>query len=239
MIVNIGKYKNYFGPYQLAELLCFWVKEVPDEYGIKSKPDWVHDFGEWLAYGSVEPEDQVGDHIRLFGKERPVTLLYKFLLWIDKLKGERKVQIQINAWDTWSSDHTLSLIIVPMLKQLKATTHGAPFVDDEDVPDELKSTSAPPKENEWDTDDNHFKRWNYVLDEMIWSFENIANDDWDKQFHTGEFDLYFEKLACGNYEMKRSEQDTSHFDLEAYKAYDARISNGTKLFGRYYRNLWD
>ena len=52
-------------------------------------------------------------------------------------------------------DHTLAMIIVPMLKQLKETKHGAPFVDDEDVPEELKSTSAPAKENDWDTDDNH------------------------------------------------------------------------------------
>ncbi len=43
-------------------------------------------------------------------------------------------------------DYTLSHIVVPMLKQLKETKHGAPFVDDEDVPEELKSTSAPPKE---------------------------------------------------------------------------------------------
>lgn len=239
MKIKIGKYKDYFGPYQLAEALCFWVKEVPGEYGIKSKPDWVHDFGEWLAHGSVEPEDQVGDRTKFFGDKRPVTWLYKFLLWIGKLKGERKVEIQIDKWDTWSMDHTLSLIILPMLKQLKATTHGAPLVDDEDVPDELKSTNAPAKENDRDTDDNHFKRWDYVLDEMIWAFENIANDDWESQFHTGTPDSYFEKMEDGNYLMVKGEKDTSHFDIEAYKVYDARISNGTRLFGRYFRNLWD
>jgi hypothetical protein len=58
-----------------------------------------------------------------------------------------------------------------MLKQLKETKHGAPFVDDEDVPEELKSTSAPPKKDDWDVDDNHFKRWDYVMDEMIYAFE--------------------------------------------------------------------
>ena len=36
MKVKIGPYKNWFGPYQLAELLCFWAKEtVVDEYGMK------------------------------------------------------------------------------------------------------------------------------------------------------------------------------------------------------------
>jgi hypothetical protein len=49
-------------------------------------------------------------------------------------------------------------------------------VDDEDVPEELKSTSAPPKECVWDVDANHFKRWDYILDEMIWSFEHKLKD---------------------------------------------------------------
>lgn len=239
MKVKIGKYKGWVGPYQLAELLCFWVKDVPDEYGITRKPDWVHDFGEWLAHGSIEPEDQVGDRTKMFGDARPITVLHKFLLWIDKIKGERKVKIHIDKWDTWSMDHTLSLIILPMLKQLKASKHGAPHVDDEDVPDELKSTTAPAKENDWDTDDNHFKRWDYVLDEMIWAFENIASGDWEQQFHTGVHDSYFEKLENGNYLMVKGEKDTSHFDLEGCKVYDARISNGTRLFGKYYRGLWD
>jgi hypothetical protein len=56
MRVKIGKYENWFGPYQLAETLCFWAKPVVDEYGMKSKPDYVHNFGEWLAHGSVEPD---------------------------------------------------------------------------------------------------------------------------------------------------------------------------------------
>ena len=59
--------------------------------------------------------------------------------------------VKIDRWDTWSMDHTLAEIVLPMLKQLKKDKHGAPLVDDEDVPEELKSTSAQPRENEWDT----------------------------------------------------------------------------------------
>jgi len=78
--------------------------------------------------------------------------------------------VKIDKWDTWSMDYTLSHIIVPMLKQLKETKHGSPNVDDEDVPENLRSTAAPAKENDWDIDDNHFKRWDWFLDEMIWAF---------------------------------------------------------------------
>lgn len=239
MKVRIGKYKNWFGPYQLAELLCFWAKKEKDEFGFSKKPDWVHDFGEWLTYGSVEPDTQVGDRTSFFNDDRPTTVISKILMWVNKIKGERQIKIQIDPWDTWGMDHTLSLIIVPMLKQLRNTKHGGPYVDDEDVPDELKSTSAAPKENEWDTDDNHFKRWDYVLDEMIWAFENIADEDSEDQFHTGKSDIYFERLENGMSEMKRGPNDTSDFDLEGWKAFNNRIANGTKLFGKYYRGLWD
>ena len=47
---------------------------------------------------------------------------------------------------------------------------------DEDVPEELKSTSAP--ENEWDTDDNHFKRWEDVV-----SHEDSNKEEWDVVSH--------------------------------------------------------
>jgi len=44
---------------------------------------------------------------------------------------KRVETILLDPYDTWNMDHTLALIIVPMLKQLKATKHGAPCVDDE------------------------------------------------------------------------------------------------------------
>ena len=73
--------------------------------------------------------------------------------------------VKIDHYDTWSMDHTLSPIILPMLKQLKEKKHGAPGVDDEDVPAGvgLRSTEAGPKENEYDTDENWFKRWDWVI----------------------------------------------------------------------------
>ena len=143
----------------------------------------------------------------------------------------RQVEITIDPYDTWGMDHTLALLIVPMLKQLKATKHGAPFVDDEYVPEHLRSTAAPPKENDWDVDDNHFKRWDYVLDEMIWAMEQIANDDSESKFYdysevVEEADL-MEQVA----QMK--------CDYEGLQKHHERIENGTKLFGIFFQNLWD
>jgi len=154
-------------------------------------------------------------------------------------KKERKIDIRIDRWDTWSMDHTLSLIIHPMLVQLKETKHGAPFTDDEDVPEELRSTSGPPKENEWDLDDRFFKRWEWILDEMIWAFELNIDDDWDSQFHSGTPDFRFIDQDDGTSRLVRGPNDTSVWDQEGQKAYSDRMQNGFRLFGKYFSSLWD
>ena len=236
MKVKIGNYKSFFGPYQLAELLCFWAKDVTDEYGFKSKPDWVHDFGEWLAHGNVEPEPEVGE-IRSFLGERKTTWLYKFLLWIDS-KRKRKIYVKIDHWDTYSMDDTLAHIILPMLKKMKEMKRGSPYVDNDDVPDHLKSNLTKEQRNNGHLDDNHHLRWDYVLDEMIFSFENIIDERWEDQFYSGEFDFQSKKLENGMYELVKGPNHTNKIDWDGKKAYQARISNGLKLFGKYYQSLW-
>jgi len=140
--------------------------------------------------------------------------------------------VKIDRWDTWSMDYTLSFIVVPMLKQLKETKHGAPFVDDEDVPEELKSTSAPPKENDYDTDENHFKRWDWALNEMIWAFEqNLDTNSEDKFFDHEEWDPTEKDFNTSLHKIK--------IDQVGLKAHQDRKANGFRLFGKYYQGLWD
>lgn len=249
MKVDIGPYKNWFGPYQLAEALCFWATPVKDKFGIESKPDWVHNFGEWLAHGSVLPDPTKDNPISKWDDDRPNTLLYKFLLWLDS-KKKRRIVVRIDKFDTWSMDHTLAYIVLPMLEQLKKTKHGAPFVDDKDVPKELRSTVAPPLSEEdkncGAVDDLHFKRWDWVLDEMIFAFNSKIDDNWEQQFYSGNHDMYSEAIEWDElsgkptmYQLKRGPNDTHKVDMKGLKAYQKRISNGFRLFGKYYDNLWD
>jgi hypothetical protein len=245
MKVKIGPYKNWFGPYQLATLICFWAKEETDEYGMKSKPDWVHKFGEWLAHGSIRPDPAAGDETS-WDDDRPNTWLYKLLLWIDS-KKKRKLEVHIDRWDTWNMETTLGYIVRPMLKQLLKSKHGAPYVDDEDVPLELRSTSAPELTQEekdtGHTDDLFFKRWDWVMNEMIFAFESLdggANQDWEDQFTTGKYDFRFKKIdEAGTSEMVHGPNHTAETDWDARKAYAERVSNGFRLFGKYYMSLWD
>ena len=132
---------------------------------------------------------------------------------------KQTTSIKIHDYDTWSMDHTLAPIILPMLKQLKETKHGAPAVDLEDVPQELRPSNT----EEWqklyneggETDEKFFERWDWVLDEMIYAFDCKVNKD---EVYM-RFDIKTER------DLMDKEQD--------------RISNGFRLFGKYYENLWD
>ena len=172
---------------------------------------------------------------------KPMELVRKFLDFIHP-----KIDyVKIDRWDTWSMDSTLGMIALPMLKQLQASKHGAPYVDDEDVPEELKSTSAPAKENEWDTDDNHFKRWDWVMDEMIFAFEHRVNREWEESYRSGNIDWKSEACAWDEngkatmYRQVDGPNNTYKCDYEGMKVVEDRIKNGFKLFGKYYQNLWD
>ena len=235
MKVSIGPYTNWIGPYQIAEMLMFWVPKEKDEYGFPHTAKRVHEFGRWLS------EDRHGND----------SILTKVCNWIES-KKKRKIKIQIDRYDTWSMDHTLALIIHPMLIQLKETKHGSPFVDDEDVPEHLRSTAAPPKENEWDTDNNHHLRWEWILDEITWAFSQILDDTAEDQFHSGKIDIQWKKVdKTGNplpdnhegndylCEMVKGPDDTHTFDHEGYKKWNERKANGFRLFGKYYQALWD
>jgi hypothetical protein len=213
---------HWVSPYDILKVVCFWEKDDDVFYNHEDVPG--HKYDKWVNF------------LNPFCKA-----WMKFLDFVHP-----KINyVKIDRYDTWSMDHTLADIILPMLKQLQKDKHGAPFVDDEDVPEELKSTSAPAKENEWDTDDNHFKRWDYVLDEMIFAFECKVDDTWQEKFSSGEFDK--KTVACQwdengkakMYEWIDGPNHTYELDIEGMKVVQKRITNGFRLFGRYYENLWD
>jgi hypothetical protein len=188
MKIDIGPYKNWIGPYQIVDAIFFW----QDKYSDCMR--WDYRLSSWL--GEKLSESLVGDICR----------------WIYN-KRKRKVKVHIDDYDTWSMDHTLALIIVPMLKQLKSTNHGCPITLPEDVPHIGKG-----EENDWGSDSKAEERWNWIMDEMIWAFEQIETDkDYDPPY--------------------LNEDGT--YDIEEKNKYEDRINNGFILFGKYFRNLWD
>ena len=223
MKIYRSNYRHHWvSPYTILKVVCFWEKDDDVFYNHEDVPG--HKYDKWVDFLT------------------PFCVAWQKFL--DFVHPEIKY-VKIDRYDTWSMDHTLAYIILPMLKQLKETKHGSPFVDDEDVPEELKSTSAPPKENEWDTDENHHKRWDWALDEMIFAFECKVDDSWQNKFSSGEFDK--KTVACQwdengkatMYEWLDGPNHTYQCDYDGMKVVQERISNGFRLFGKYYENLWD
>ncbi len=241
MKVYISNYRNHWiSPYKILEYAFFWT-------------DWSR-CGRWTLAQSLEDEkrekSQYVDHPEWVERWADrLTPISSAIQWVLDRVHPRITYVKLDRWDTWSMDHTLAEIALPMLRQLKETKHGAPNVDDEDVPEHLRSTAAPAKENEWDTDGNHFKRWDWALDEMIFAFEMKCKDDWASEFHSGDIDwLWVPVDKDGNevpkgehryFEIKNGPNHTHELDMDGMKQVQDRISNGFRLFGKYYEALWD
>jgi len=241
MKIKIGPYSNYIGPYQIAEKILFWIPKYDKntfEY-TKAYDKYVHGFGEWLS------EDKNGKN----------SWLTNLCLWIES-KRKRTIKIKIDKYDTWSMDSTLALIILPMLKQLRDTQHGSQMVDLEDVPESMRLIDHEDWEDQTCFDFYHepnlqniqcdvHTRWKWVLDEMIWAFEQIVDDENDRKFWTGEHDIVWEPNTYDEngepkfYEMKHGPNHTAVFDAEGFEKHHNRIKRGLTLFGKYYRGLWD
>jgi hypothetical protein len=188
MKVRIKSYPTWWGPYQLAELLS--------KVGVSE--DTCHRIGEKLS------NTKLRDICQGF---------YDF-----KVKHFKKDKIVIESWDTWSMDTSLAKIALPMLKQLRETTHGAP----NDMPEFSQTSNCAQMTFKFyaDGDDSAWAaghaRWMAILDSMIWSFEQILSEDWEAQFFTDK-----------------------NFDKVGYEKHYAQIQTGLELFGKHYRSLWD
>ena len=162
--------------------------------------------------------------------EDAVQSVYNVLNWIWFDRRTQQIKVRIDKSDTWSMDHTLAHIVLPMLVQLKRTKHGAPSVDNADVPRELRMSKKDMTQfaKDGSTDDKFFKRWDWILDEMIWAFEQKCRDDWEGDFYEYNFD------GTERFGLKLVWEDR-----EGSKAHQKRMTNGFKLFGKYLENLWD
>jgi hypothetical protein len=186
--IYIGPYLKWWGPYQIADLLKF--VGVPKELREK------------------------------IGKRLADTPLLGICEWIHA-RRKRTVKIRIDNYDVWGMDSTIALIALPLLKKLKEKKQGSPHVDDEDVPEHLRVAAATPlteEEQHCGYPDNNFHlRWEWVVDEIIWGFENMIADD------EGKTEFYKE----------------GRLDLEAHKKFHDRIQNAMCLFGKYLQGMWD
>lgn len=208
MYVKIGPHNHWFAPAVWFRHWVYWFNGV----GPKENLDQVDD-----AAIKLEAADA------WLKKSRVYRALRRVETFIDH-RHTRKIYVKIHDYDTWGADHTLAVIALPLLKKLKEKKNGAPDVDDADVPEELRRTAVPPVK-EFDVDANHFKRWDWVLDEIIWGLEQVVTEN-------DSNDLFFTYSDPTNL-------DIYEFDRDSYVKHHARIDNALRLFGVHFRNFWD
>ena len=189
------------------------------------------------------------------------TKLDKFVLgFLDKLDNlfgplnrwansrDRKIKIRVDNYDVWSADHTLAMLIHPVLVKLKEQKHGSPVVDDEDVPENLRANKKDHSDFS-EEDSTLHARWSWVLDEMIWTFgQHGLEDDSDQFYHNSDqlemitkpTDDTKKKYSILYFNHQKDPTKPPYFrDDEGLKKHAERKANGRRLFAKYYEALWD
>jgi hypothetical protein len=164
--------------------------------------------------------------------------------------GERRIDIQVEPWDTYSVDHTASLIILPLLLQLKESQHGVPneFVqriggdfDDNYCFDFIK-------DDDNDIFEQGCQKWHETVDKMIWSFQQLVMDDYDSKYHHGQMQVGWKPVEVPHpttgvvekmYEMIDENPNEHWYDYVGHQLHEERIQEGLELFGKHFRSLWD
>lgn len=157
---------------------------------------------------------------------------------------EEKAKVRVDSWDIWDMSVTLGKIILPTLKKYREDIFSAPIIDEEDIPNHIKE-----KKDTFEYEGEYYiEAWKYILDEIIWAFEQITDANAENQFHTGELKYEFvpiddkgnevpkEKATFFRFDEK--ENSTFKFDKEAYELWNEKINKNMILFGKYFRALW-
>lgn len=228
MKVNIGPYKSDLIP----------VRRMERSYEMWRSDKYYLDENDYTWYDKIV----MGFFDRLFDLVLPINR------WANQRK--RKIKVHVDNYDVWGADHTLALVILPVLKKLKEVQHGMPHVDNSDVPKELRMSKKDIEAYQYDgaADDKFQARWDWVLNEMIWTFEQYAMGDDTDQFHHNVEQLEMISVPLEdkpgwnsmdfNYQKDPS-KPKYWVDEEGKKKHHERKQNGLRLFAKYYENLWD
>lgn len=151
-----------------------------------------------------------------------------------KDNGKRKIDIKIHGYDVWSMDHTLSLIILPMLKRLKKDKHGAPVMESMKYTSQFGYGQSNMcfdfyKDDDELASDVGFKEWDVIMDKMIWSFKEIRDGAWEEKYWSKSPKF---KGICAI-------SNGAVYDVNGANEHQKRIQEGLDLFGKYFTNLWD
>ena len=164
----------------------------------------------------------------------------------------RRIDVQIDGYDTWSADATLAHVILPVLLQFRASRNNS-------VPNDFTRRTGDDIDRNYcfdfiaDDESRVFEecceKWNEVLDKMIWSFYQISlGENYDSKYHHGQMDMGWKQIEHHNpitgkvepmYTIVDNNPDEHWYDRVGHELHEKRIQEGLELFGRHLRSLWD
>lgn len=111
-------------------------------------------------------------------------------------KWLKKQGLYVNQKEIMNLDCNIAKYILPRLKLFKKLNNGYPGIEGMETEE----------------------KWDEALDKMIWSFEQIINDN-----------------SCNNYGV-----DFAHDPdcMKKYKEISDKIHEGLELFGKWFMHLW-
>jgi hypothetical protein len=164
----------------------------------------------WGPYQIAELLKYIGvgkDRCYEIGNWLSTTWVNEACVWIDS-KRKRTIKVKVHPYDTWNADSTLAHIIVPLLKEFRSNITGVPTaINQEDVPVELRTDLR--DQNNIVPLEHSSKQWEWILDEIIWAFENMDESDWNLN------------------------------NVDIYNQSSVRRQKGLELFGKYLIHIWN
>ena len=136
---------------------------------------------------------------------------YDVQRWI--ISTYQRIRYGVADQECWSLDYTLTNYILPRLKHFK----------------KMKRHTYP--------NDITPEEWEKILDEMIWAFEYMADEDKFIQFPDTGTDIF----DVNSFNRKKTEKQQHDWDqyLSKSKQLQYRKNEALLLFAKYYEALWD
>ena len=197
-------------------------EKVKNEARIKELNDRIeNDFYKEEFWYKVKKHIPFGYHI---------TNLYFSTRWWIKCTYQ-KIRYGVSDDDVFSLYHNIAKFILPRLKYFKKTEKKGIPMEFVSVDYHLLS-----EEEMIVADEKSIKEWNAVLDEMIFAFEYIVDDEKHAPFP----DVLLKKWNKDDFNRPRTDEEQ-----QAWKEYMAlsekleeRKKKGLELFHKHYDNLW-
>ena len=172
----------------------------------------LYEFECWLAEKHILNEKQAEKVVDFLRKKLHID---DILALIPKI-FPRKIKVKIHPYDSWNAGNTLAHVILPVVKQLRETTHSYPGGD---VTEE---------------------EWNDILEKIEWSMTQILDEDWEDQYTIVPPEIDWDNDEVNEDGLRPIKWKVrGEYDWDGMNKHQEKIQEGCELLGKWFTHLWD